>query len=527
MKATSQKECIFFVGGRGFNSVGSTKAGGCTKQWWDSQPNIDTDAGKSSAMAKLMGAGGQAIISGTFIVNSFDSIEKTITFEEDDSGDFDGVEVGMTLYGSNNVSYDVFDSDGVYEIIDRGSDWIKVKAGPHEDINVDDDADIVIAGAWSGIGEIMSYADASQYSQVVYINKQFVPLTPYNTSGWGGNLDRNSRLFIEGFHTVPGDMNVGGGYHQSALDAYGNGIDEARCVTVDCVNSGDGFIWDDSVNITFRNIYAKRPQGGKAGFALTASAAGDAVGCEFINCKSTKDDVNHNSIGIGGYFGFADSCSIKGFYSNNGANCVRVSGDNNSVDGCVLDPTTHGIVMHDHLEWPGSNTVRGNLIIGGDNGVVQGGHGIVENNTLVGQAVASLAANSDVGVPCVEMNNNILMPAEVAKAIGGFDGTADHKINLLGQNNLLWTTTGTPVSLESLINLHADCQMPDMSTWLFGNPQFADLAGGDFRCSNKNVLLGGLADAAGNETVIGAVGQRWQFVSRAKVSNRGRLSIIR
>lgn len=531
MKATSQKQCMFFVGGRDFNAVGSSRAGGCTKDWWNEQQDIDTPAGKADAMARLMAANGLPIAQGGFDVTAYGA--DWIAFKENESGDFTSVEVGMLLHGQDDSELSVFASAGVYKIIDRDSDWLKIQAEPHEDIAVGHVGDLDIGGAWSDLSNLMSKIDAADYSQMVHINKHLTPAASMATVDCGGDVAKNSRLLIQGFHATPGDMNIGGAYHQSAWDFKENGVDTNKNIIIDCVNSGSGFVWDDSVNITFRNIYAKNAEGGdNGGFHLSEDALGDAVGCDFINCKSTEGNY-----GFGGSLGFADNCHIKGCYAGNCYAGIRLSGDNNLVEGCIVKPLvtspTYGILMHDHLEWPGGNTVRGNLVIGGNAGIWTSGHGIVENNTCIGQTIGCLVYFSESGnIPTVDLSNNILMPDFDAggRAVTGHGGSSDYTINLRGQNNLFWysnTSGSVPNSISDLINIGATQNDIDTDKWLFEDPLFVNSAGGDFRPENKNVLLGGMVDVGGNESVIGAVGQRWQFVFRGRVANMARLSILR
>jgi hypothetical protein len=59
------------------------------------------------------------------------------------------------------------------------------------------------------------------------------------------------------------------------------------------------------------------------------------------------------------------------------------------------------------------------------------------------------------------------------------------------------------------------------------NPQFVDAVNGNFRPRSPNVLRGGKPDIADNATEMGAVLQKYQFASRAKGTNLGRLQVIR
>jgi hypothetical protein len=59
------------------------------------------------------------------------------------------------------------------------------------------------------------------------------------------------------------------------------------------------------------------------------------------------------------------------------------------------------------------------------------------------------------------------------------------------------------------------------------DPQFADSANENFRPRNCLVLRGGMPDYSGNPGQIGAVAGKYQFISKAKGANFGRLSIFR
>jgi len=59
------------------------------------------------------------------------------------------------------------------------------------------------------------------------------------------------------------------------------------------------------------------------------------------------------------------------------------------------------------------------------------------------------------------------------------------------------------------------------------DPHFADAANGNFRPRNPLVLRGGMPDLANNPTQIGAIQGKYQFISKARAVNLGRLAIIR
>ena len=116
--AVDARKCKFFVGGNAAkttNPAGSLLAGGCTKAWWDSQPGIDTVAGKETAMAKLMSATGVPIVSNSECMLVEGNSSRARLKNNTAPIFLNKAEAGMLVYlpDSDDV---LFSGEGIYEI---------------------------------------------------------------------------------------------------------------------------------------------------------------------------------------------------------------------------------------------------------------------------------------------------------------------------------------------------------------------------------------------------------------------------
>ena len=97
----------------------------------------------------------------------------------------------------------------------------------------------------------------------------------------------------------------------------------------------------------------------------------------------------------------------------------------------------------------------------------------------------------------------------------------------LEENYNCWCTTDG--SALTFVNNEANItEPPEMAAdSIEVDPDYADAANGDFRVRNPLVLCGGMPDAEGNVTQMGAVLQEYQFAKRARVMNAGRAGIVK
>ncbi|GAF84807.1 unnamed protein product, partial [marine sediment metagenome] len=117
----------------------------------------------------------------------------------------------------------------------------------------------------------------------------------------------------------------------------------------------------------------------------------------------------------------------------------------------------------------------------------------------------------------IEHNNIfVLHTAATGKFIIRTKGSIAHSDYSCG-----WAIDGAPAASDRW----GGTGLPEHS--IEQDPQFVDVANGDYRPRNPNVLRGGKPDIADNSPQMGAVLQEYQFARRAKAANLGRLQIIR
>lgn len=263
-----EKKCMFFVGGDDYNynsPTGQALAGGCTKAWWDSQPNIDTVAGKQTAMGKLMGSDGEPIVTVSTTAHSLYDIGGTNYVKVTDTVGtaFANVEVGMCVYHPDSSW--MFDGEaGVFEIREvggsgAGNTYIVLDTTwQFEGYPAGNDGDtVLVGGAWSDLNTLCgSNILSTNYTQEVWVNKHLTPSAQWDISTWTGSADMNTWLHITGFHRVPGDMTEKDGtYYSHIKNYYDLGVDNFTLIGINATTcANDLFDPSYTENITFKGF---------------------------------------------------------------------------------------------------------------------------------------------------------------------------------------------------------------------------------------------------------------------------------
>ncbi len=284
-------------------------------------------------------------------------------------------------------------------------------------------------------------------------------------------------------------------------------LPKGQYVTLDGENSLAGHIVKvfNVHMVHIENVHFTRASvSGKAGCYL--SATGIRYGFNFINCKFSSCDYglfpssgNNRNLLINrcmflsnttyDLFSLASSSIIIGSHFRSACQAVFVV-SGGIVQGCIFESLRNsGIVISVN----GHGLFRGETIVTNCTFYCTGTGGItaINCNSLVGPVIT----------------NNIIYLAQPA---------SDIPVSVPRISHEDYNCTNATVNL--LTGSHSLNAV---------NPQFVDATGGDFRPKNPVVLRGGVPDIAGNPTQVGAVQGKFQFISKAKITNLGRLSIFR
>lgn len=481
----SEKESVFFVGGRGTKAGDANAGGGCTKTYWGDlkSPNkvlsdvMDTNGEPVSAAAAWNGSQTAC----TVVDNGSGLCRITL------ASAFADVEVGHIA----NIDFADATPDGRYEVIAEGYDWF--------DINLSYSSttcDAKVGGAFPTQQEALDDTDAGNYTVNILTNKarNDVGLTVDVDTGGGEASAYNSWKRVIG------------------VDADGVELAAGSYVTIEAMYDIDCYNIGDVDNIEFRHIFTYYDSGSPTEAGWKDTGVAFHYGLSFIDCKSEGfqfgielyEKKRHVQI-LGGYFvaearvvvlSSVSDAVIRGAILENssGFALVQIWGLVCMVaDGCVFIKAGSGAAIG------------------------QGGYGLVK-------VTNSVFYNVDDGIylnyensELIEYNNiyylydqaNSLMINRQAGAI------------LYSNYSCAWTAGGTPT--------HADRWggMGKPEHAIEENPLFVDAGGGDFRPRNPNVLRGGLPDIDDNPSQMGVILQKYQFVRRARGANVGRLQIIR
>ncbi|MFA5291643.1 MAG: hypothetical protein WC496_01265 [Phycisphaerae bacterium] len=323
--------------------------------------------------------------------------------------------------------------------------------------------------------------------------------------GCSGSYTANTHIFFIGYNDINNcdlvnhisDMDYGRGYWGGPLNP-----NAANCwVNIDGQGAATNVVYQYSKNnIHWRNIYFHNSN--KAAYNC-AFYAKSCSGTTFTKCKFTDGYMNlwvdTNST----------NCMIKYcYFSDYTISNLDIGGGSylNMFSHCVFNGGAAKIYR---------STGCNSIFIGGAYAV--GAfyfQNIVFNNTMYNQSSYCLAYGHDSYAGGLIEYNNIFVPAvKNVPAIykNGYGSLAYSGFGCaycIADNSIL----DTPYNGENCLNV---------------NPQFVNIAGNDFRPTNPLLLRGGMPDFVGNPGRIGAVLQKYQFISKARAANMGRLSIFR
>ena len=329
-----------------------------------------------------------------------------------------------------------------------------------------------------------------------------------------GNVANNTRAKIRGFNTTPGDMDLGGAYYQSPLDAYLSGIDSDCIVDIDGNDSAFSIMEIDAKdNIEFSNFY----------FHNTDTILGNH--CVYVKSQSNGllfdrcffDDAYRAIAGLDNAYAPVDGALVRNCYSGSTfakTSHIRLNG--------VLNFMVRNVWNECGGQVEGSGGFFGNLSVDStSNAFTANGSVFVKNNTVYNCTLSAVFVNVATALAVVQ--NNVLVPNQSGRAIMiytmGGSGRNDY--------NCIWGADGNQLTtpFESIKSGGTLPVLGDHS--IEADPEFVDAGNGDFRARNKLVLRGGEPDVTGRVTQMGAILQRYQFAQRGRLANLARLRTIR
>lgn len=489
-------ESVFFAGGTG-SKVGDSQAGGCTREWFKTRFN---------SLSDIMGSDGSPLVNqtGCFWQNTLRRVAKT--------GAFGGIEPGMVAW--------VYDANGEfmtgrYRITNASADWVELWGC----IGGGDSAGgvmIKIGGAFGNLQQALDLTLGTYYSTEIYTNKSETSLGgTIDIDTGGGDILKNTHKRVIGFHTVPGDMEPGGEYYQSPMEAYLNGVDEDCSVVYD---GGGGafsiFRLYQCKNIELRNLCVRNTNRLNSNSGIKIE--GTPISLRLVNCRF--DGLYQAMSGSMSQVHF-ERCQVGSDFSDQGFSL----GTGSSVFGSVISANSQKACVG--TDYGCSAIVCGNLLIGGGRGINACGQMTVINNVFYGQQIVAVQLNGYNGLPAqVSLYNNIIQvqPGAYMYRITANGGTVRYE-----DYNCVCDVNGQPLSNLWLIE-YPGAQPSEMGEHtLQENPMFVNPSAGDFRSRNRNVLRGGRPDAGRRSVAMGAMFWPSRQVGRGRTSNFGRMQIQR
>jgi len=499
------KSCMLFVGGnaaKSTNPAGSTRAGGCTKAWWDSQPNIDTVAGKQTAMGKLMGSDGEPIATISTTAHSVATDNRVKITDTSGNCGFDNAEVGMLIYHHDDAAlidgpgvYTICEVDpmGTYIVLDETWAYTGYMAGI-------DGKTVQVGGAWDDVMSLCEfYIDAEMYTQEVWVNKDLVSIGQWDWSDWSGDVYNNTWLKVTGFHRVPGDITeLDGAYFQTTKSMKVDGVHADKLVHIDMsLLTGDLISSDNAYNITMRGFHFDSPVATNGMFELSIGPWGNI-------------DLAHNEFDLGCRIDAAKcrNLLIRDSLIIPSSVCTDVL---INMDGTSVVTFLNNYIKQDNLT-TGINVPFGAVYFGTGNvvdlegaytGVLSTAEALVIsfNNTYVGFASEDgnglLRVNSESTL--VSINDIIQNKMADARAfeVAKFGGSH------ITENLCAYSEEG---QITELIYLHVDESTGNIRKHDIVNLLEVDpLLDGDLEPLEDQVRTGGSPDILGDPTAIGAI----------------------
>ena len=501
---------VFFVGGI-TTKVGDSKCGGCTKQWFDDN---------FTELSDIMAADGGP--KWEFSGISYDHQDGghgdgDHKFFDQEDGEFAGVEVGMVAYIEDGGAGGI--NTGRYKItyVDPSGDFILVNGI----IATGDSSNVIlnIGGAFPKLQEAADECSGYSYDCDIYdnVDEEYNSTSDQIDIDSGGSIARNTYLRIIGFNTLPGDMDYGGAFYQSAVDCLVNGIDTypvetARTLMIDGGNQACSILNFNNVdNVELRNLYLYRTFGATGQYAVKPTNYPTAL--SFINCRfDSVDKVLGETI---------ENVMLVGCFS--GTDIGR-QGYTAKVGGTFIGNILHGDTNHTLVgcEVGCSVVFVNNIFIGSYYGFRNLGRVTAINNTFYNQNIACVSPNDAIAETI--LYNNIFMPQAGCNGIkilvsGGSVQYNDY--NCFSDIN--GDALSTPIASD-----YSGGTVPVMGEHsLEVDPKVIDAANGLFRPLNPLVLRGGRPGLEDNAVSMGAILYEYQFAARRRMANLGRLGIMK
>ena len=464
--------CVFAT-----NNCTNTKAGGCTKAYLTSV---------SGDVSKVYGTNGAPLASDTNITQT-----SATTFTSSAIADDADTAVGLVAYvewTENSAT-----ASGLYELTAFDPETDSITLGTFYGTPDSGKLDLLyLGGAWQSVEYVIetgNFVNAAVYSCFVYTNKTSETPTSYLviTTNNDGNNQYNNHLYIVGFKATVGDLDIGGAYYQSPLDALRSGI-SANYPQLN--GNGGSYIVSLSgnlYNIQFRNIY----------FTNCTSAAiydgtNTTTNLGFVNCRSS-------SVGrfVNCEYEYLTNCYLN--YIDTTVPCVASS--NVAVTNCIFKPTSNTGTT---TTVTATNSIQavGNIFIDGVRGLQSVSHiQYYLNNVFYGQTEAAIKLHMNGSQ--ITSNNIAYLAATSDNMFGSWlnNGT-DYGTILLADNNCIWSAGGKLTNkLESVYGTVNDFDWP--ATTIEEDPLFANPTGYDFRPQNPKVKSGGIKTLYGETQPIG------------------------
>jgi hypothetical protein len=365
---------------------------------------------------------------------------------------------------------------------------------------------------------MVAYAVETPVADVNLATKRY-RITAVDTGG--GTVPQNSFKKVVGYKVVPGDIGLGGGLYQSALEILKAGaVDTGKCVTLDA-NGGSFEVLNIAVdNVVFENVQLCDTASGKQAVVFT----GAPTGVIFRNCRFVDVD--------GVYGSRADAVVVEACYSHVRMHHFLCRGYGNVIIGCVgkMGGSLNAVyVCASGLSTAAAVHVAGCLCVG------SAGCGKAPLRTIAAPCNIIAIGNTFYGFngegcqlnggDFVIAYDNVFVVAAGAcgvrcVAYGGGAGS------LMEANNCWATVDGS--ALTFVLNEAGISEPPVMSeASMEADPEFAGAGDCDYRVRNAAMLRGGKADIAGNAGQMGAVIQAYEFARRSRIMNPARMGIMR
>jgi len=309
-----------------------------------------------------------------------------------------------------NISFAGWYNDGIYEIVgvDVNGNWVDVSATWVQVTT----CDIKVGGAWAGLQDALdnNATNAADYSRTIYTNLAETLASAIDIDTGGGSVSKNTHKRIVGFNTVPGDMDYGGGYYQSPLDAYINGIDTTKCVEYDANNNAINVFTISVDNVKLQNLYVNNTNAasGSNGIVFGSTPTGVIIrNCRFNDLYyGLTASVNSLSI-LDSYFGTTTLWAVNILATSSGLALI----------GNVFNTANYSVFSQSD-----SMVVAGNIFIGATRAIaISASLGIVFNNTFYLQTENCIRL-PDAASRLIEFNNLFVTEAVDDYAVYVMDG---------------------------------------------------------------------------------------------------------